>query len=137
MYTKNFDRRPRAVEGAEKVEIPKTAPEIRKTASGRPTAEAAVPETAKSDAALAPSAPQTAKSDGALSPNAPKATILGRVRDRFSLFFEVVSRGRLDSQREEPHPCFCWQARYFQGFADYAEKPKINQNQRIITLKIQ
>ena len=41
-------------------------------------------------------------------------------------------RERLDSQREGPNLCFCWQAQYFQGFADFAEEPKIDKNRRKI-----
>ena len=37
---------------------------------------------------------------------------------RFSSFFEVPSRGRLDSLRPVPNLRFCWQAEYFRGFAD-------------------
>ena len=70
--------------------------------------------------------PRMVKFDAGLPPNVSKATISGRVWGRFSLFFEVASRGRLDSQREGPNLCFCWQAQYFQGFADFAEKPKID-----------
>ena len=47
---------------------------------------------------------------------------------RFSYFFEVAVRARLDLQRREPNPCFCWQAQYFQGFADFADRSKIHQN---------
>ena len=57
-------------------------------------------------------------------------TILGRFGDRFSSFFEVASRERLDSQREGPNPVLYWQVLYFQGFADFAEKPKTDQNRR-------
>ena len=52
--------------------------------------------------------------------------------ERFSFFFEVAVRARLDLQRREPNPCFCWQAQYFQGFADFAEKPKIEENRQKI-----
>ena len=48
--------------------------------------------------------------------------------DRFSYFFEVAVRARLDLQRREPNPCFCWQVQYFQGFADFADRSKIHQN---------
>ena len=58
--------------------------------------------------------------------------ISGRFPVRFSRFFEVASRERLDSQREGPNLCFCWQAQYFQGFADFTEKPKIEENRRKI-----
>ena len=51
---------------------------------------------------------------------------------RFSYFFEVAVRARLDLQRREPNPCFCWQAQYFQGFANFADKQKSNQIQRKI-----
>ena len=56
------------------------------------------------------------------------STILYRFCDRFQWFFEVASRERLDSEREGPNLCFCWQAQHFQGFADFAEKPKIEEN---------
>ena len=58
--------------------------------------------------------------------------LLHRFWDQFSLFFEVASRERLDSQREEPNLCFYWQAQHFQGFADFAEKAKIDKNRRKI-----
>ena len=41
-------------------------------------------------------------------------------------------RERLDSEREGPNLCFCWQARPFQGFADFSEKAKIDENRRKI-----
>ena len=59
-------------------------------------------------------------------------TFSGRSWDRFQWFFEVALRERLDSQREGPNLCFCWQAQHFQGFADFAEKPKIEENRRKI-----
>ena len=58
--------------------------------------------------------------------------LLHRFWDKFSLFFEVASREQLDSQREGPNLCFCWQAQHFQGFAGFAEKPKIEENRRKI-----
>ena len=56
------------------------------------------------------------------------STISGRFWDRFSSFFEAASRERLDSQREGPNPVLYWQAQYFQGFAELADKPKINRS---------
>ena len=60
------------------------------------------------------------------------STISGRFSGRFSRSFEVASRERLDSQREGPNLCFCRQAQHFQGFADFAEKPKIDENRQKI-----
>ena len=60
------------------------------------------------------------------------STISGRFWGRFSSFFEVTWRERLDSQGEVPNLCFCWQAQYFRGFADLARKPKIDENRRTI-----
>ena len=60
------------------------------------------------------------------------STISGRFSGRFSRFFEVTSRERLDSRRDGPNLCFCWQAQYFGGFADFTEKPKIDENRRKI-----
>ena len=60
------------------------------------------------------------------------STISGRFSGRFSRFFEVTSRERLDSRRDGPNLCFCQQAQYFGGFADFTEKPKINENRRKI-----
>ena len=65
------------------------------------------------------------------SPERPRDTIFDDFKsiwDRFSLFFEVTSRERLDSQREGPNPVSYWQAQYFQGFADFADRSKIDQN---------
>jgi len=44
----------------------------------------------------------------------------------------VALRERRDSQREGPNLCFCWQAQYFRGFAEFAEKPKTDENRRKI-----
>ena len=55
---------------------------------------------------------------------------LGRFWDKSSLFFEFASRERLDWQRKGPNLCFCYQAQYFHGLADFAEKTKIDQNRR-------
>ena len=60
------------------------------------------------------------------------STISGRFSGRFSRFFEVTSRERLNSRRDGPNLCFCQQAQYFGGFADFTEKPKINENRRKI-----
>ena len=60
------------------------------------------------------------------------STISGRFSGRFSRFFEVTSRERLDSRRDGPNLCFCQQAQYFGGFADFTEKPKIDENRRKI-----
>ena len=60
----------------------------------------------------------------------PRTTILGRFCDRFSSFFEVTSRERLDSYCKGPNLCFCRQARYFRGFADFTKTPKIHENWR-------
>ena len=51
--------------------------------------------------------------------------LLHRFKIEFSSFCEGTLRERLESQRERPNLCFCWQAQYFQGFADIADKPKI------------
>ena len=56
--------------------------------------------------------------------------LLHGFRVRFSSFFEVAARERLDSQSEGPNLRFCWQAQYFQGFADFAAKQKIQENRR-------
>ena len=58
--------------------------------------------------------------------------LLHRFCFRFSSFFEVASRSRLDSQPKGPNLCFCWQAQYFRGFAGFAERPKIDKNRRKI-----
>ena len=42
-------------------------------------------------------------------------------------------RARLDSQHEMPNLRFCWQGQYFQGFADVADKSKIDNIRREIT----
>ena len=60
------------------------------------------------------------------------STISRRSWDRFSWFFEVASCERFDSEREGPNLCFCWQAQHFQGFADFAERTKIDENSQPI-----
>ena len=40
---------------------------------------------------------------------------------RFSLYFEVPSRGQFDGLRTGPHLRFCWQEQYFRGFAGLAK----------------
>ena len=59
--------------------------------------------------------------------------LLHGFRVRFSSFFEVAARERLDSQSEGPNLRFCWQAQYFQGFAGFAENSKTRKNRRKIT----
>ena len=54
------------------------------------------------------------------------STLSGRIRCPFPSFSEAPSRERLESQREGAHLCFCWQARYFGGFADLTKRPKID-----------
>ena len=71
-------------------------------------------------------------SDSARPTSTRFSTIPGRFCDRFSSFFDVAPRERLDSQREGPNLCFCWHAQYFGGFADFAKKPKIDKNRRKI-----
>ena len=64
------------------------------------------------------------------APERPRAAIFddsGSILGPFSSFFEVASRERLDSEREGPNLCFCWQAQHFQGFADFAEKAKMDE----------
>ena len=58
--------------------------------------------------------------------------LLHGFRVRFSLFFEVAARERLESQSEEPNLRFCWQAQYFQGFTEFASQSKIDQDRRKI-----
>ena len=50
------------------------------------------------------------------------------------MFFEVATRERLDSQREVPNLCFCWQAWYETGISHFANKKKmkIKENRRNI-----
>ena len=66
------------------------------------------------------------------SPETGFSTIPGRFWEGFSSFFEVASRDRRESQREGPSLCFCYQAQYFRGFADFAEKRKTDENRRKI-----
>ena len=54
------------------------------------------------------------------------STISGRFRGRFSSFFQASSHERLDSHRTGPNLCFCWQERYFEGFADLAKRLKMD-----------
>ena len=60
------------------------------------------------------------------------STISGRFRGRFSSFFQVSSHERLDSHRTGPNLSFCWQERYFEGFADLTKRPKIDKPWRRI-----
>ena len=48
------------------------------------------------------------------------------------MFFEVATRERLDSQREGPNLCFCWQAWYGIDISHLAKKPKIDKHRRKI-----
>ena len=57
---------------------------------------------------------------------------LGRFRGRFSSVSEVTSHKRLDSQRKGTNLCFCWQAQYFRGFADFTKKPNMHQTRQKI-----
>ena len=58
--------------------------------------------------------------------------LLPRFCLRFSSFSEGTVRERVHSQREAPNLRFCWQARHFQGFADFAEKSEIHESHRKI-----
>jgi len=58
--------------------------------------------------------------------------ISGRFSGRFSRFFEVAVGERLNSQREGPTLCFCWQAWYETDISHFAKKPKIDKNRRKI-----
>ena len=40
--------------------------------------------------------------------------------------FQCFLRFQRDPQRKGPNLCFCRQARYFRGFADFAKTPKID-----------
>ena len=51
---------------------------------------------------------------------------------RFSTLFEVTSCEHLVVQRDLPNLRFCWQARYFGGFAGVATTPKIDPVRRKI-----
>ena len=66
------------------------------------------------------------------SSRGPRTTILGRFWGRFLSFSEVTSHKRLDAQGKGPNLYFCWQARYFRGFADFTKKPKLDENRRKI-----
>ena len=55
------------------------------------------------------------------------SSILDRFWNRFKCFFKVASRELLDSEREGPNLSSSWQAQHFQGFADFAEKAKIDE----------
>ena len=48
---------------------------------------------------------------------------------RFSSFFKVASRKPVDSKRGGPKLCFCRQAQYFRGFAEFAKQPGIARKQ--------
>ena len=50
------------------------------------------------------------------------STIPGRFSGRFSVFFEVAVGERLDSHREGPNLCFCWQAWYETHISHFAKK---------------
>ena len=43
---------------------------------------------------------------------------------------------RPDSQYEGPNLCFCWQAPYFEGFADLVDQCKIDRNRRKFALTL-
>ena len=60
-------------------------------------------------------------------------------RSRANLTFKSCPKPPVQSQLQHdvPNLCFCWQAWYFQGFADFAEKPKTDEDRRIIALKMQ
>ena len=58
------------------------------------------------------------------TPNDPLRSTLDRFCDRFWSFFEGRSCDQLDVQHDVPNLRFCWQARYFGGFARIATTPK-------------
>ena len=66
------------------------------------------------------------------TPNDLLRSTLDRFCTRFSTLFEVTSCEQLVVQRDLPNPRFCWQARYFGGFAGVATKPKIEPIRRKI-----
>ena len=79
--------------------------------------------------------PRTANIDPGRAPRSARDTIFDDFRSifhRFSRFFEVATRERLDSQREGPNLCFCWQAWYETEISHFAKKPKIDENRRKI-----
>ena len=68
--------------------------------------------------------------------NDPRRSTLERFCSRFSLFFELTSCEQLVRQRDVPNLRFCWQARYFGGFAGVATTPKIDPFRRKIAPSI-
>ena len=58
------------------------------------------------------------------TPNVPLRSTLDRFCDRFWSFFEGRSCDQLDAQHDVPNLRFCWQARYFGGFARVATTAK-------------
>ena len=66
------------------------------------------------------------------TPNDLLRSTLDRFCTRFSSFFEVTSCEQLVVQRDLPNLRFCWQARYFGGFAGVATTPKIDPVRRNI-----
>ena len=56
----------------------------------------------------------------------------GSIWEPIFVFFEVATRKRLDSQREWPNLCFCWQAWYETEISHLAKKPKIDKHRRKI-----
>ena len=58
------------------------------------------------------------------TPNDPLRSTLDRFCDRFWSFFEDSLCDYLDVQHDVPNLRFCWQARYFGGFARIATTPK-------------
>ena len=71
---------------------------------------------------------EVARKDRPIGSEAAFSTVLGGSGSRFSLFSEVTSRERVDSQREEPNLGFCWQAQYFRGFAVFLRKSEVDGN---------
>ena len=66
------------------------------------------------------------------TPNDLLRSTLDRFCTRFSSFFEVTSCEQLVVRRDVPNLRFCWQARYFGGFAGVATTPKIDPVRRKI-----